>query len=867
MAFRTILNDNNNFSTPQEMFQDNKMKRIIGLIDYQSKTIDNYMNTIQTDGSIDEKYVAFELPTGSGKTLIGLLIGEFHRRKYDRRVLFLCPTNQLVKQVCKQAKDQYGISTIAFCGKQSSYLPSDKTDFFLHKKIGVTTYSSFFATSEYFKGTDILIFDDAHSSEQYISDNWSLNISRQENNVLYSELTELIKDTPIGESFYSHMTDDSTHISDVGDWCNMIPYPFIADKVSDLRQIISANVDNTDLSYPWSRIQDNLEECNIFVSWDSILIRPYISPTLSFDPFKNAKQCVFMSATLGKSGELERSIGVLKIKQLPIVGEWDKKGIGRKFFLFPDLSFESNVHYEIIEKLHSLTNRSVIIVPSIKEQNELENLIRLNLPNTVFYDAKSLSASKDEFNRENNVMAIIANRFDGIDFPDDESRILVLYNLHKITHLQEKFFYSKMAASVLFSERIKMRIVQAVGRCTRNARDYAIVCVLGDSILNDFIINENIQEYKPEMRAEIQFGIENSINLQNLSDMIQNANLFLSRDSTWADAEDNIVKFRDKYISDGEKLQDKEIYQKLHKAAEKEVKLQYCLWKKDYQSAFDIIGKIIEMLNAPRLRGYKSFWQYYQGVIGERLGPEYTTKVQQLYESAAKSVLGINWFTLLANKFKSKTANSVRNNYFDAIVEDFEKQMSLYKTAYKLESKIKTIINGLKNSKGETFETYHTNLGTLLGYVAVNSKETGAPDPYWIINDDICIVFEDKVYENEDKEIPIKHISQAKHHPVWIKEKEPHLKKKAKIYTVFLTNSKKVEESAKIYASGLYYCKINSFTDWAVKALTTVRKCYNVFTGEGNSEWRIFAKQQFEKNNVTPRDFIDLMTSNKLTSL
>ncbi len=84
------------------------------------------------------------------------------------------------------------------------------------------------------------------------------------------------------------------------------------------------------------------------------------------------------------------------------------------------------------------------------------------------------------------VMVSISNRFDGIDFPDDSSRMLILYNIPKITHLQERFLYSRMAASVLFSERIKTRIMQAVGRCTRNAKDYAVVLV---GLLNWLITN------------------------------------------------------------------------------------------------------------------------------------------------------------------------------------------------------------------------------------------------------------------------------------------------------------------------------------------------------------------------------------------
>lgn len=48
--------------------------------------------------ALNKTNIALELPTRSGKTLIGLLIGEFRRRKYREKVVYLCPTNQLVHQ-------------------------------------------------------------------------------------------------------------------------------------------------------------------------------------------------------------------------------------------------------------------------------------------------------------------------------------------------------------------------------------------------------------------------------------------------------------------------------------------------------------------------------------------------------------------------------------------------------------------------------------------------------------------------------------------------------------------------------------------------------------------------------------------------
>jgi superfamily II DNA or RNA helicase len=50
-----------------------------------------------------ERDVAIELPTGGGKTLVGLLIAEYRRRALGQRVAYLCPTVQLARQVATKA--------------------------------------------------------------------------------------------------------------------------------------------------------------------------------------------------------------------------------------------------------------------------------------------------------------------------------------------------------------------------------------------------------------------------------------------------------------------------------------------------------------------------------------------------------------------------------------------------------------------------------------------------------------------------------------------------------------------------------------------------------------------------------------------
>ena len=78
MAFKTRKSESNDYSTPQEMFQDNELKSIKGILDYQSQILDHYLTTLNGSGIIN-KNVAFELPTGSGKTLVGILIAMHYK--------------------------------------------------------------------------------------------------------------------------------------------------------------------------------------------------------------------------------------------------------------------------------------------------------------------------------------------------------------------------------------------------------------------------------------------------------------------------------------------------------------------------------------------------------------------------------------------------------------------------------------------------------------------------------------------------------------------------------------------------------------------------------------------------------------------
>ena len=546
MAFKTRKKEDFSYSSPQEMYQDNKLKKIMGPLDYQAAMLNLYIE------NADKKTVALELPTGSGKTLVGLLIGEYRRRKNKEKVLFLCPTNQLVHQVVEQANLKYGLRAIAFCGKQKDYLPKDKSSFLMAEAIGVTTYSSFFALHSFFDDVDILIMDDVHSCEDYIISNWTIQIDS--GNTVFLEIAELLKPF-ISETDYKYLLEDE-YIPEVASWCNMLPMPLIMEKLDELQTILQQGLEaGSSNYYAYSRISENLQECNIYIANRKLLIRPWIAPTMSFEAFAGAKQRVLMSATLGRSGELERITGIEKICRLPIVNDWDKKGLGRKFFTFPDLSLGEEEQGNVVMALQNLCKKSVFLVPDSQSAEAIRQFYAEHIGSTKVFEAKDIEESKQLFVDAQEATVILANRFDGIDFSDDESRLLFIWNLPKTTNLQERFLITRMGASKLYAERIRTRIIQAVGRCSRNPSDYSIVCVIGDTIQNDLTKPEKIKQFAPELRAEIQFGLENSVDYSSVDDVIEQARDFLERNQVWQGAEEYIVDLRNGYWNEENKVE------------------------------------------------------------------------------------------------------------------------------------------------------------------------------------------------------------------------------------------------------------------------------------------------------------------------
>lgn len=817
--------------SPDRLFRDLSRRKHASLYDHQGQILRNYVSE-----GLASPDVALQLPTGSGKTLVGLLLAEWRRRKFRERIVYLCPTRQLVNQVVEEASSKYGLSVEAFTGKVKNYTPAAKAAYLDGERIAVTTYSSLFNTNPFFENPEIIIIDDAHAAENYIASQWTVRIGRFKptaDSHLFSAVASVLKGV-ISDSSYSRLTNDRSNIEDIS-WVDKIPTHQLVEVAEELRAVIAENIGDLEQRYSWSMIADHLKACQIYISSTEILIRPLIPPTWEHAPYFRATQRVFMSATLGAGGDLERLTGRSKITRLAIPEGWDRQGIGRRFFIFPDKSLNDEETLKLRRSLMTKAGRSLVLTPS----NELAEVVEEDVKSALGYpvfSAVELETSKANFTESTQGVAIVANRYDGIDFPDDDCRLLFVEGLPRANNLQERFLMNRMGANILFNERVQTRVLQAVGRCTRGLNDYSAVIVTGEDLPAYLTDRKRRGYFHPELQAELEFGIDQSTGVDSAT-ILENFKIFIEHEEEWEEANEIILETRQVAVqTEFPAMSD------LESVVKHEITWQKALWDEDYSVAYEAAREVLGGLRDSGLRGYRALWHYLAGSAAELAAQGGDSALEGLariqFEKAKNSAAGIPWLVSLSkNKVTATTQEEQNETTIMLQVERLEAHLSRLGTVHNrnFSAYEKKIRDGLKS--GQTFELAQVLLGEHLGFIAAKKESDASPDPWWVAGN-IAFVFEDHANANEDTAvIDATKARQAASHPDWLREYVPGMANMT-IFPVLVTPAKKAKEGAVPSLSRVLYWGLDDFRIWAERALVIIRELRRTFVEPGDLAWR-----------------------------
>ncbi|NEA72611.1 DEAD/DEAH box helicase [Streptomyces sp. So13.3] len=702
----------------------------------------------------DASDVAIELPTGAGKTLVGGLIAEFRRLTSRERVAYLCPTRQLAQQTSAAFSD-YGIPNALLIDRVTTWNPADRARYEAAEAVAVSVYSHVFNSNPALANANLLVLDDAHAAEGYVASPWRLTVSRQDESA-YQDLLSALEPAldPLVVPRLKRVDPDSTYWS----------YVYLASPIgtaalaAQLEEVIGSAISGGKLGagraksaqHVWKFLQGHLDRSLFYVAHRQIVIRPFIPPTTQLAAFSDPERRIYMSATLGAGGELERAFGRRKIDRIPVPDGWEKQGTGRRFFIFPELATDLAAAPAqlpaFVSRVISEAGRAIVLTPDSRSHDSfIDSMLPDGYP---VLEADGVEENLSSFTAQPRAALVLTNRYDGIDLPNGNCRLVILNGLPARGDLQERFLHESLGAVEVLQERIRARILQGSGRATRNTRDFAAVMILGQS-LTSYLSGRDIQAaMHPEVHAELEFGWDNSRRYDS-ENMIQNLRVFLRHDEEWAEVDGDIVREREKYARTMAPST-----RELQRAVKHEVEAWQAIWNNQWDWALTAVRQVLDQLKGERTpRRYAAFWSYLGFSVAQRLAQQtgdqtYLTASADYFRDAQRMSTGTMWLSHLASPSDKAIAPPTPqlDELDEAAMRCIRAQESGVGDA--IEQIASSTRSGLVGTEFRAYEAALVSLGKLAGasesYGNDGDEDPAAPDAVWIFNDARWVTWEAK---------------------------------------------------------------------------------------------------------------------------
>jgi hypothetical protein len=798
------------YNSPEELF---------GKLSNRAKT-HGYLRAPQGDALREyvkhqkDTDIAFELPTGTGKTMVGLLIAEWRRRNSGGRVAYLTLTNQLAMQVLVEA-EKLGFECADLTGTKKTRHVAEVGRYQSGKAVAVTTYSNLFNAKPIIQPSSLLIFDDAHGGEHFVSDMWTVNIRDHIYKDIYTEALTILRPA-ITDSQYQMITDESQFGS--VELVDLRQYPEV---ITALREYLDAQTKHPNIYFPWTRIRNYLHACLVFGSVNEITIRPVNPPTYTHKSFSESQQRIYMSATLGGEGDLLRSYGLTSINTIRAQHpQW-----GKRYIFVPGLYMEEDETYEFVAELWNemKTKRALILAPSFKISQKMSSAIAAKMKSApTILGADDIEDSIESFTSSNNALLALAGRYDGLDLPGDDCRLLLMAETPGAIGTLERHQRDRWKLGPVLRRRERTRLIQGMGRCTRDATDFAAIILLGQTLVNNITTHSVMEHYPGEIQREVKWGIDQTEVARKKRDSLQEMVLGLLDDRDYRrDANESIEEMAIPVTVPDSILFDK--------ASKLEVQFGRVLWEGNFSKALEFAREAADKLNDEALGGYRAWWHFLGSIAANQL-KKLDVEIDHLTRARAIGV-----YTGFLDELLRQRAGEQQAPPVDLLDGQLEKIWHVIDQWGWSGPRFSTNVKAMKETMAKVTDPtqYHVGLdllGQCLGAETLRSTESGAPDGIWIFCGQ-CFTFEAKSDKDSNGKLYKKELQQAKGHPDWLRNERNSLAA-TPIQPMVISPTKTLDPAAKPHAKDLFYVSLKQLSELAEVVAVELSKIRTEFAGK-----------------------------------
>ena len=770
-----------------------------------------------------------KLHTGGGKTLVGLLIAQSILTELGEPVLYICPNNQLVNQTLEKAKE-YRLPAVQY---QKPF-----PDTFLNgKAVMVTNYNALFNGKSRFgiRGKESLtlggvIVDDAHVGSNVLRDSFTIRIDRDEKDKdeVYQTITAMFRNA-FKELGQLGTFDD---VVSGGEWSVLeVPYWAWLEKLNEVQGLLKDRVEGN-FELEWPLLRDSLRYCHCLITKQSLAVTP-ISPLVDLIPsFSEAKHRIFMSATIPDDSEIIRSFDADPAAlQEPLVSK-SLAGVSERMILVPELM---GLRFKDLPATIKGFAKSAVksgyscvaLVPSGYAAKKWEDVAAYPASSQAVEDAL-----RELLDRKSLGPVVLANRYDGIDLPDDACRLLILMGLPRAVAEYETHRANSFAGATAINRAIAQKIEQGMGRAARGPGDYCVVIVSGRDLVAWLGKEANLKFLTTSTRAELEMGMVISKSVSDSKEITEMINRCFQRETEW-------VQYHAETLAELTVEGNVDV-DPIEGASTERRALQ--LWRDGYHEK--AIAKLTKRADSKTIDRLERGWllQFAARIADDWGKKDLALEFQQRAYAQNRNLLRPS---VKAQKYEvvlpGQQAESIVSKigpfrFKRGYIAEFEEVVSLL----------------TPDSSSDQFESSLCELGSMLGFEASRPEKTyegEGPDVLWVISPQVGLIIEAKSRKNAANALTKEQHGQLLVSENWFKDNYKGL---TGIRVSVHPNVTATKKSVPSRTKALTLAKLNELIGEARKLITTLCD-----SGYPDNELGQYCEELLKTSNLTPDKLVE----------
>ena len=677
--------------------------------DVQGEVWKQWFNVRQNKDTI------IKMNTGSGKTLVALLILQSCLNEGVGPALYVVPDKFLVEQVKTQA-DALGIKVTDTENDLDYQRKKAILVIGIQKLVNGKSIFGLREENNYPIGS--VVIDDMHACISCIQEQFSITVPRT--NVLYNLIANLFYDdmNAQAEGRFNEIVNSQNTFDNM-----MVPFWSWQEKITQVYQILASNRENDAVKFKFDLIKDCLKLSHCYISAKEISIIPNCTPIQKITSFDEAKRSIYMSATLPDDSPFSTVMGLDFDKKMTVISPEKANDIGERLIVVPKIINKDITEFEVRNAIAQKAEdyNVVVLVPSYAMAECWKSLGGIVLNSSNISQGIGLIKNNDKG------LYVFVNRYDGIDLPDDACRIIVVDGLPNISNMNDRYEQEIVRKSKRIQREQIQRIEQGMGRGVRSSNDYCLVYLLGNQLTNVLYSDDGYEFFSNATKAQFKLSEKmcEQIEGQTIDEIMEIGNYLLERNSDWVEVCKNGISSVE-YV--------KTINVSKYAVAIRKA-FNYALYG-DYQKAASMITELVNDEDNVRLKGY------YKQMLAEYTNFFDKNSAQQILKSAKKDNMEILNPIEGIQFSKFAIANSSQTQI---IIENINQRQL---DANKLVLYADTILGDLKFEKdtSKRFENAIRDVFEMIGYNARQpEREVGkGPDDFVMLGTGDYLVIECK---------------------------------------------------------------------------------------------------------------------------